>query len=61
MKEVSTVKKIEFISTPFDVENAHFLNKLGVKIFKISSSDLDNFHLLKIVKDLIKKLLFQFM
>ena len=59
MKEVFTYckKKIEFISTPFDVENAHFLNKLGVKIFKISSSDLDNFHLLKIVRRFNKKII----
>jgi len=32
---------IEFISTPFDVESAHFLNDL-MEVFKISSSDLNN-------------------
>ncbi len=32
---------IEFMSTPFDVESAHFLNDL-MNVFKISSSDLTN-------------------
>jgi len=32
---------IEFISTPFDVESARFLNDL-LEVFKISSSDLNN-------------------
>jgi len=32
---------IEFISTPFDVKSAHFLNDL-MDVFKISSSDLNN-------------------
>lgn len=32
---------IEFISTPFDVESARFLNDL-MNVFKISSSDLNN-------------------
>ncbi len=33
-------KKIEFISTPYDVESAFFLNDLGVKIFKTASADI---------------------
>lgn len=32
---------IEFMSTPFDVESAHFLNDL-MDVFKISSSDITN-------------------
>lgn len=32
---------IDFLSTPFDVESAHFLNDL-MDVFKISSSDLNN-------------------
>lgn len=32
---------IEFLSTPFDVESARFLNDL-MEVFKISSSDLNN-------------------
>lgn len=50
-------KKIEFISTPFDVESAIFLNNLGVNVFKISSSDLDNFYLLDKIKNFRKKII----
>ena len=31
---------IDFISTPYDVESAKFLNELGVKIFKTASADI---------------------
>ncbi len=34
-------KNIEFISTPFDLESAKFLNEL-MNVFKISSSDITN-------------------
>lgn len=33
-------KNIEFISTPYDILSAKFLNELGVKQFKIASADL---------------------
>ncbi len=33
-------KKIEFISTPYDLESADFLNKLNVKVFKTASADI---------------------
>ena len=38
-------KKIKFLSTPYDVESAKFLNKLGLKIFKTASADLTDFDL----------------
>ncbi|MDC1170496.1 N-acetylneuraminate synthase family protein [Candidatus Pelagibacter sp.] len=38
-------KKIEFISTPFDVEDAKILVKQGIKKFKTSSADLTDFFL----------------
>ena len=38
-------KKIEFISTPYDVKNAKFLNKIGMKIFKTASADINDFFL----------------
>ena len=38
--------KIEFISTPFDIEAVDMLDDL-VKFYKISSSDITNFPLLK--------------
>lgn len=33
---------IQFMSTPFDLQSAQFLDELGVSIFKISSGDLTN-------------------
>ena len=50
-------KKITFMSTPFDNLSAEFLNKLGINIFKVSSGDLENFHLLKKIKTLNKKII----
>jgi N-acetylneuraminate synthase len=38
---------IEFLSTPFDEESADFLEKLGMRIFKISSGELTNHPFLK--------------
>jgi len=31
---------LDFISTPYDIESAEFLNELGVKFFKTASADL---------------------
>ena len=43
--------KIIFLSTPFDLESAKFLDKkLNIPIFKISSADLNNYQILKYVK-----------
>jgi len=36
-------KKIEFISTPYDVQSAKFLKKIGMKIFKTASADLNDY------------------
>ena len=33
-------KKIQFLSTPYDINSAKFLNKLGCKAFKTSSADI---------------------
>jgi len=38
-------KKIEFLSTPFDVEDAKLLAKHGIKKFKTSSADLTDYFL----------------
>ncbi len=40
---------IDFISTPFDLESAHFLIKLGLKTIKVGSGDLTNYQLLKFI------------
>ena len=39
-------RKIDFLSTPFDLESVDFLNPL-MNVFKISSSDITNFPLLE--------------
>ena len=36
---------IDFFSTPYDVNNARFLKKIGVKVFKVSSADLADYEL----------------
>jgi N,N'-diacetyllegionaminate synthase len=40
-------KGIMFLSTPFDLESARFLKKLGLEIFKIPSGEITNYLLLK--------------
>jgi N-acetylneuraminate synthase len=40
LKEYCDMRKITFLSTPFDEESADFLDSLGVPLFKISSGDL---------------------
>jgi len=37
--------KILFISTPYDVESADFLNKINIRIFKTASADIADFFL----------------
>ncbi len=50
IKNYCKKKKIIFLSTPFDIESAYFLNKLNVPAFKISSSDNDNIFLIETIK-----------
>ena len=47
---------IAFLSTPFDVESAHFLNDL-MDVFKISSSDITNKPFIRILCDFGKPIL----
>lgn len=49
IKEYCDEKKIEFFSTPFDLEAVDFLSSLKVKYFKIASFDISN-------NDLINKI-----
>jgi sialic acid synthase SpsE len=42
-------KEIDFISTPYDVDSAVFLNNLGVKYFKTASADLIDYKLQKFI------------
>ena len=41
LKNYCDVAGIEFLSTPFDIESANFLNEM-MDVFKISSSDITN-------------------
>lgn len=42
---------IEFLSTPFDIESIHFLDKLGCSIWKIPSGEITNYpYLVEIAK-----------
>ena len=47
IKKLCAKLNIEFMSTPFEEESADFLNKLGMKRFKIPSGDINNFPLLR--------------
>jgi len=51
IKNYCDKKKIEFISTPYDVKSVELLNKIGVKRFKIASAELVN----KLVVEAIAK------
>ncbi|WP_025026600.1 N-acetylneuraminate synthase family protein [Caldalkalibacillus mannanilyticus] len=48
---------ITFLATPFDLQSAHFLHKLGMVAFKIGSGDLTNAPLLGLVASFRKPLL----
>ena len=49
LKRYTERKKIEFLSTPFDVESVDFLDEIGVSAFKIPSGEINNFALLKYI------------
>jgi sialic acid synthase SpsE len=49
IKKICEANKLIFISTPYDVESAIFLDKIKTKIFKIASADIIDFKLNNIV------------
>ena len=51
LSRCATVRGLEFLSTPFDVESLRFLLGLGVKRIKIASGNLDNAPLLRAASD----------
>lgn len=57
VKEYCIKKEVEFISTPFDLESADFLNELNVNTYKIGSGDLTNYPLLRKVAKTGKKII----
>ena len=50
-------KKINFLSSPFDVNSINFLKKLKVKIFKIPSGEITNYPYLKVLAKLSSKII----
>lgn len=40
-------KGILFLSTPFDIDSLHFLQKIDIPIWKVASSEVENFQLLR--------------
>ncbi len=50
LKRYCDKKKIIFFSTPFDCESVEFLNRINVKLFKISSFDIVNSDLINEIK-----------
>ncbi|MDR3320506.1 MAG: N-acetylneuraminate synthase family protein [Desulfovibrio sp.] len=56
LKKYCDVEGIAFLSTPFDVESAYFLNDL-MDVFKISSSDITNKPFIRTLCDFKKPIL----
>lgn len=57
LKEYCESKKIMFLSTPFDLESADFLNNLGMEIFKIPSGEITNLPYLRKINSFGKKII----
>ncbi|MCS7244072.1 MAG: N-acetylneuraminate synthase [Candidatus Calescibacterium sp.] len=57
IKKYCDSKGIMFMSSPFDLKSACFLNKLGLKIFKIASGEITNYPLLKQIAKYGKKVI----
>lgn len=57
LKNYCEQKSIIFMSTPFDLESVEFLNELNMKIFKVSSGDLTNMPLLKLIAKMNKPII----
>lgn len=50
-------KGIEFVSTPYDVESAKFLNELGVQTYKTASADIVDLTLHRFLSETGKKVI----
>ena len=51
-------KNINFLSSPFSIERFNLLNKLGLKIIKIPSGEINNFPYLRHIGRFKKKLFY---
>ena len=54
LKNYCNKKGIIFLSTPFDIDSANFLNRINIPAFKISSTDNDNVFLIETIKSFNK-------
>ena len=50
--KIIQIKKVEFMSTPFDIESFKFLNEIKVSKIKIASFDTVNLKFLKEISKL---------
>ena len=57
LKKYSDKKGIMFLSSPFDIPSARFLNELGLEIFKIPSGEITNYLLLKEIGSFRKRII----
>jgi N,N'-diacetyllegionaminate synthase len=51
------IKKIKFLSSPFDLESIELLKNLGLNIFKIPSGEITNINYLKFLGKIKKKII----
>lgn len=49
LNEYCQKKGIMFLSTPFDLDSARFLRTLGMRIWKVASSEVEHFQLLRYI------------
>ena len=54
LKEKCEEISIEFMSSPFDIESAEFLNNIGMNIFKIPSGEITNKPYLEVIANINK-------
>lgn len=57
LKKYCKKKKILFLSTPKSIDDARFLNKIGMRVFKIGSGDILDFELLNYISKTKKKVI----
>lgn len=57
LKDYCNDKSIIFMSTPFDIDSAEFLNSMGMEAFKISSGDLTNIPMLEYIANFNKPII----
>jgi N,N'-diacetyllegionaminate synthase len=57
LKKHADTKGIMFLSTPFDIESIHFLNNLGLPIFKIPSGEITNLPYLELIASFNKEVI----